>query len=83
MGLDISGVKKNYPFCLEGLQSYGGFCDYQDQQIDDLHKVRRKSGLPQLSSQCWFKQLKSDTGQFILGIFKQRTILEKSFHDDN
>jgi hypothetical protein len=42
----------------------------QPTEYINLHEIRRKSSLSQLSSQCLFKVLVSDTGQFTLGIVK-------------
>jgi hypothetical protein len=49
---------------------------HQGWQSNDSHEARR-NGSAQLSSWDWFKLLESDTGQFILGILKSSTILEK------
>ena len=52
------------------MEGYGDLWKYHSHWNNNLCKARRKSASAQLSSQCLFKVLVSDTGQFTLGIVK-------------
>jgi hypothetical protein len=54
-----------------------GLCGYQSWLSNNPCEARRKSSSAWVSNWCWFKLLESDTRQFIVGIFKYSTIVQK------
>lgn len=75
------------PWLLKTVNRVLGGCDlwkHQGWQNNNPCEARRKSGWTWLNSQCWFKLLESDAGQFILGVLKHSTILGgEMFPSDN